>query len=37
MGKQPKEFYSLEVNNEYYTPSYAVEPLLEFLEVYRNS
>ena len=36
MGKQPKEFYSLEVNNEYYTPSYAIEPLLEFLEVYRN-
>ena len=36
MRKQPKEFYSLEVNNEYYTPSYAVEPLLEFLEVYRN-
>jgi hypothetical protein len=37
MGKQPKEFYSLEVNNEYFTPSYAVEPLLEFLEKFRNS
>jgi len=36
MGKQPKEFYSLEVNNEYFTPSYAVEPLLEFLERFRN-
>ena len=36
MGNQPKEFYSLEVNNEYYTPSYAVEPLLEFLDKFRN-
>lgn len=33
---QPKEFYSLEINNEYYTPDYAVTPLLEFLEVFKN-
>lgn len=37
MNTQPKEFYSLQVNNEYYTPSYAVEPLLEFLGKFRNS
>ena len=36
MGNQPKEFYSLEVNNEYYTPEYAVMPLLEFLEPFRG-
>jgi hypothetical protein len=31
-----KEFYSLQINNEYYTPAYAVEPLLEFLEPFRD-
>lgn len=31
-----KEFYSLEINNEYYTPDFAVIPLLEFLEPYKN-
>ena len=36
MNKQPKEFYSLKVNNEYYTPEYAVTPLLEFLEPFRD-
>lgn len=36
MGNQPKEFYSFEINNEYYTPDYAVEPLLEFLDKFRN-
>ena len=35
-NKQPKEFYSLKVNNEYYTPEYAVLPLLEFLEPYKD-
>ena len=36
MNKQPKEFYSLRVNNDYFTPEYAVLPLLEFLEPFRN-
>ena len=35
-NKQPKEFYSLQINDNYYTPEYAVLPLLEFLEPFRN-
>lgn len=35
-NKQPKDFYHLQINNEYYTPEYAVLPLLEFLEPFRN-
>ena len=36
MGKQPKEFYSLKVNDNYYTPEYAVLPLLEFAEPFKD-
>ena len=35
-SKQPKEFYKLSVNNNYFTPEYAVLPLLEFLEPYKD-
>ena len=31
-----KNHYSLKHNNECYTPAYAVEPLLEFLEPFKN-
>ena len=36
MSKQPKEFYKLSINDEYYTPEYAVLPLLEFLDPFRG-
>ena len=36
MNKQPKEFYKLKINNEFHTPDYAVMPLLEFMEPYKD-
>lgn len=35
-NKQPKEFYKLTVNDNFYTPEYAVLPLLEFLEPFKG-
>lgn len=35
-NKQPKEFYKLSINDDYYTPECAVLPLLEFLEPFRE-
>lgn len=35
-NKQPKEFYSLRINDEYYTPDFAVMPLLEFMNPFKN-